>query len=212
MDKGFKEKNSLLSGFTLVETMIAIGLFTIVVFIGITAVLNVNTTYNKTSNQREVIDNLNFIMEDMARNLRLGTTYHCIKTGISEGITTVQDCNPDDGANSRTPAVGIGFEGYKGNPANPGDQQAYFLATETRNGQTVYTLKKTLDNGATSITMTPSSITLDPLKSGFYVINSAKGDGFQPKVVMQLYGRIIGKGFDTPFSAQTTVSQRLLDI
>ncbi|OGI70024.1 hypothetical protein A2824_03620 [Candidatus Nomurabacteria bacterium RIFCSPHIGHO2_01_FULL_42_16] len=62
-------------GFTLVETMIAVTLFTILMTIGSGAVLNTSSIYRKTANLRAAVDNLSFVMEDMARNLRLGSEY-----------------------------------------------------------------------------------------------------------------------------------------
>src|SRR3972149_1703934 len=64
-------------GFTLIEIMIAITLFTAIMIIGTGAVLQTNSVYKKTQTMRSVMDNLNFIMEDMVRNLRLGSSYHC---------------------------------------------------------------------------------------------------------------------------------------
>lgn len=64
-------------GFTLIEMMIAVALFTIVMVIGIGAVLNANLLHKKTQSVRAVIDNLGFVMEDIARNVRLGYDFTC---------------------------------------------------------------------------------------------------------------------------------------
>jgi len=48
--------------------------------------------------------------------------------------------------------------------------------------------------------------------SGFVVTGNVLGDSEQPFVIIKLIGIISSRGVDTPFSLQTSVSQRLIDI
>lgn len=86
-------------GFTLIEIMVAVTLFTIIMTLGSTAVLNTNAIYKRNANIRAAIDNLNFVMEDMARNLRLGSNYNC-----------------DGATNCPTGGFVLNFDAVGGNP------------------------------------------------------------------------------------------------
>lgn len=75
-----KNKNTLLkltAGFTFIETIIAIAVFSIVITIGIGSLLNAYKTYNKTKDMRSIMDSLNFVMEDMSKSIRTGSEYKC---------------------------------------------------------------------------------------------------------------------------------------
>ena len=84
LKKYFKQQNNRKKipgrvwGFTLIETMIAVSIFTIIVTIGMSSVLNASLIHNKSQDMRSIIDSLSFTMEDMSRNLRTGYNYHCI--------------------------------------------------------------------------------------------------------------------------------------
>src|SRR5574343_971807 len=77
------------SGYTIIETMIAVSVFLVVIMIGMGALLNANSIHQKSQNMRSIMDNLSFVMEDMSRNLRTGYNYHC---SDSSNIETPQSC------------------------------------------------------------------------------------------------------------------------
>ncbi len=183
-------------GFTLIEVMIAVALFIIIMTIGTGAVLNSNNTHKKTQAVRAVMDNLSFVMEDMARNLRLGSNYHC---GDISNIETPQDCQS---------SLMIAFEGQTGVSNNPSDQIVYGITTDNK-------ITKSTDGGATSKTLTPPEVSIDPAKSGFTVVGSAPfltPDKNQPRVIIRLSGTVTYKDFKSVFNLETTVSGRLIDL
>lgn len=63
-------------GFTLVETIVAMGLFTIVVTIASSALLNMMNADRASRGTRIATDNLNLALEDMVRRIKTGTTYN----------------------------------------------------------------------------------------------------------------------------------------
>ncbi|MBI5140303.1 MAG: prepilin-type N-terminal cleavage/methylation domain-containing protein [Candidatus Vogelbacteria bacterium] len=67
-------------GFTLIEIMVSISIFTVVMMITIGALLVLNDGSRKAQALRTVIDNLNFAVEDMNRKVSTGDTYHCYST------------------------------------------------------------------------------------------------------------------------------------
>src|SRR3989344_7981950 len=68
-------------GYTIIETMIAVSLFLVIITAGMGALLNANLLHQKSQSMRSIMDNLSFILEDMYRNLRTGSGYHCIDDG-----------------------------------------------------------------------------------------------------------------------------------
>jgi hypothetical protein len=201
--------------------MIAVGLFVIIMVSGIGAVLAANTAHKKNQAQGAIIDNLGFIMEDMARNIRLGSNYVC-PAGVSgnppsdplddsaftsnplvNSLTAPADCPLGNEANS------LVFEGQNGNPTVDEDQVGYVFI---QNGpDDSFRLYKTTNNGEEFHPISPSEVELDP-QSGFTVVGSALApDVIQPRVIIRLSGKIKFKNVDSPFELQTTVSERLID-
>lgn len=74
-----KKQNSPLEnisrGFTLIEIMVSVALFTIVVTVSMGALLTVVDTNRKAQTLQLVMNNLNFAVESMVRELREATSY-----------------------------------------------------------------------------------------------------------------------------------------
>ena len=66
------------NGFTLIELIVALGVFMVVMTITLSAFLNIMDIQKKTEAFRKVNDNLNFAMEAMMREIREGTGYSCL--------------------------------------------------------------------------------------------------------------------------------------
>ena len=206
----FKQNSSgrvnLVGGFTLIEVMISIGLFTVVMIVGITAILRVNNTYRKARTQRSAVDNLSFMMEDMARNMRLGSHYRCIdEVGalLNIEISLDGDC------------PGIAFEPFD-SPAteDDDDQVVYFIEEDTMYKTTYGTLAINAEpNDPESFKpMNSIDLKINPALSGFTIYGSDPLDNVQPSVLIRINGTVRASGSETDFNLQTTVTQRLLDI
>jgi prepilin-type N-terminal cleavage/methylation domain-containing protein len=179
------------TGFTIIEVMISISLFLVIVMSGMTALLNASLLSQKSRDMRSIMDSLNFAMEDMSKNLRTGYSYHCMDNGYTAEITP-QSCL------SSVNAKGVSF---LFSPDNIPVQ--YFINASNGISKIV--------NGGVATLLTPENVSLDPASS-FIVSGAEASDGKQPFVTISLIGKIIGKnGTVSPFSLQTSVSQRLLD-
>ncbi len=202
-------------GFTLVEAMIAVGLFSVIMTIGIGAILGVNATHRKTQSMRVAIDGLSFLMEDMARSMRLGADFYCqsglvpptlnqVATGTVQHSQDGQDCNA------------IVFEPYwQVELSNPENQIMYFIDEDLNNNGTIYKKENTNPSFDLSdmIPVTSADINIDIARSGFTVVGAENpSDGLQPRITIVLVGTVMLSGVETEFHMQTTVSQRLLDI
>jgi type II secretory pathway pseudopilin PulG len=67
----------LAAGFSVIEMIVAIGLFAMVVVVALTSVLALVNANEKTRTARSALDNLGFTVEEMARALRFGQNYYC---------------------------------------------------------------------------------------------------------------------------------------
>ena len=204
-----KNKNG---GYTIIETMISISLFLILVITGIGSLLNANLVHNKSRNVRAIMDNLSFIMEDMSRNLRTGYNYRCYygdgnsptDWGQSgDVITTPRSCEN---------GYAIAFEeAISGNPLNDGDQWVYRISGNP------LVIEKSTNSGVTWVPLHGEEIIVNNSPS-FSVLGaepptvSNGGNKQQPLVIIRLAGNIVYKNLNSPFSLQTMITQRLVDI
>lgn len=197
--------------FTLVEVMISIGLFTVVMVIGIGAILGVNSTHRKTQTMRSVVDNLSFVMEDMARSMRLGDDFVC-KESVLEAIGSLDVGNPPNNQNGEN-CKSISFEPYWNYDPNDDVNQVVYFINEANGIGTIFKKSETMDWTDEMIPITPAEIDIDTTKSGFWV--SGSGDEsipVQPRITIVLVGTVRLGNASTEFNLQTSVSQRLLDI
>jgi prepilin-type N-terminal cleavage/methylation domain-containing protein len=213
-------------GFTLLEAMVAIAIFTIVIVIGISALLNVNNTNKKSQNLRAIIDSLNYTMEDMSRNFKLGSDYHCpsqnlVPNQVNDFLAVAQDCNQNT-IQGHSGSLIASLEPMEGLPAAPGypgvglanaGNQVVYWFDYTNTALDECTLKKSVDGGATFVTILPPEIKISCSTSGFNIFNTQVGDfAISPRIVIRISGKVVYKDIVTPFNLQTSASQRNVNI
>lgn len=186
-----KEKNS---GFTLVELLVAMGVFVVIVMFTTGSVLGILDAGRKSKAITAVMTNLNFTLEVLSREIKFGSKYYC---GIeTPPFTAYLNC-PSNGQDS------ISFI------ASDGSEIIYRL----NNAQIVKSI-----NGGAFVAVTAPDIVIQNLK--FFVFNAypqsscpTNCDYAQPKVVILVQGYAGSKpSIQSSFSVQTTVSQRTLDL
>ena len=176
----------------------------VIVTIGIGSVLAAIQQHHTSQNTRTVMDNLNFAMEDMARNIRLGTNVRCI-TDPSESVPVTDiDGNvvPQDCAT--TSYNKIALDDQNGNPV------VYVISQPVGATPSQIYKQKGLDPAAVQL-VSPPEVSMDFAKSGFTVRGSLPGDGGQPSVLIRLAGTIAYEGVKSTFAIETTVALRNLD-
>ncbi|MEK7134344.1 MAG: prepilin-type N-terminal cleavage/methylation domain-containing protein [Patescibacteria group bacterium] len=83
-------------GFTLIEMIVAVSLFTVVMFVSVGALLAIIDANRKANAIRTTMDNLNFAIGSMARDIRTGTIYACEGAGnCPDGGTSLTFLNQD---------------------------------------------------------------------------------------------------------------------
>lgn len=206
MSAPISQKNS---GFTIVEVMIAMAIFTILVTIGIEAVLGAMQQHKSSQGVRTVMDSLNFAMEDMARNIRLGTNIRCETAGDTDDFdpTTlaVLPKNCPTGSNK------IFFNDLKGNHL----AYSITLGPPFDSGPGHQIAKQQGDDPLAAQIISPPEVSLDTTLSGFTVRGAlpsgTTGDNGQPTVVIRLAGKVNDQGVESKFAIQTSVVLRSLD-
>ncbi len=82
-------------GFTLIEVIVSISIFIVVMVVAAGAVLSIIDANRKSHATKSVIDSLNFILEDFARNVVTGSLYSCSTTpssGTISGALPTDNC------------------------------------------------------------------------------------------------------------------------
>ena len=64
-------------GFTLIEIIVSLGVFAIVAVVAVAALLKIVSANKKAQSIQAAMTNLNFALESMSRELRVGAKYHC---------------------------------------------------------------------------------------------------------------------------------------
>ena len=73
-------QNNAKKGFTLIELMIATTLFSIIMLMGVGSLVVSSNSAKSAQKLRVAVDNVNFAMESIARELRTGMYYTCSST------------------------------------------------------------------------------------------------------------------------------------
>ncbi|OGI57149.1 hypothetical protein A3B85_03400 [Candidatus Nomurabacteria bacterium RIFCSPHIGHO2_02_FULL_37_13] len=208
------QNNNNKNGYTIIETMIAVSLFLVIAITGMGTLLNANVLHNKSQNMRSIMDDLNFIMEDMSRNIRTGYSYRCFASGQS--IPTGSNDPTMDDPRSCANGWAIAFEYASGNsdPTVTNDQWVYYIDNTGK----IFKSTQGPYIASNFVQLTPDEVVINTTASGFSVLGAGPSpDQQQSFVSIRLVGTITYKpgtssSVVTPFSLQTSVSQRLIDI
>lgn len=191
----FLKKENLVWGFTLIELMVAISIFMMIMTMAMGSLLVTLDAKKKAEALSFTMDNLNFAMESMTRNLRMGKNYDC--TGI--------DRNCPDGN------YGVMFNSSEKFSLGTGKIFYFIEKRDNSNYNTIKRCSSILSSSCVDIIADNINI-YDTSK--FYV----KGVGdespnlqIQPSIYIKINGSVTVKGDEIPFAIQTIVSQRSLE-
>ncbi len=177
-----KQKNS---GLTLIELMVSVALFSIVMTIVATAYIHMLSLDRRVRATNDVSNNLNFVVDTMARSIRTGSAYQC--PGSS-----APNCPSPSGQSSFTFV----------------DDQEKTVQYDLNSGQ----IRECYDTGCSFTPITDPRITISSLT--FFVKGVGNTDTAQPFVTFIIKGSINVDPQQSPvaFSIQTSAVQRQIDI
>jgi len=202
-------------GFSLIEMLVATALFSMVMIVGVGALVSIIDANRKAQSLQSVINNLNFAVEQMSRTVRTGSQYRCQNNSNPPNLSQIQntrDCNT---------GAFFAFEEYGGDVTDGADQAAYRFIEEgtgppsTRQGR-LERCTSNCDNVANYVPVTAPEVDIDYF--AFHVrgsgINTTGPEANQQARVTFV---IVGTAGDTArirtnFNLQSTVTQRRLDL
>lgn len=196
-------------GFTLIEILVSVAIFTTVMTIAIGALLTVNASLQKAKLLRTTIETMNITLEGIAKKIRTGRDYYCIaswETGGTINATVKKDCS----LGGTIDGYGIAFYSF--------EKQAWIAYRVTPQGAIEYASSPDpiieWKNTSTEFydVITPPDLKINRLR--FYIDGQGPGDAIQPKVIITAFGvaSLPGKtSLNTTFNLQTVASQRVLD-
>ncbi len=182
-------------GFTLVEIMVSISIFTIIMTTGIGALVTITRSYQVSRTQAAVTNSIHFAMDSMVRDIRIGNAYY------ADDFTPLEEFpnayNQLDDTSYVLNFMGIPERGHLRYTFDP-DNVPYLVRYQSVDGEeTEYPMLVGLD-------------TIEITNALFRVVGSDPNDTIQPSVFIYLRGANTTSGAD--FVLQTFVSQRSLDI
>ena len=183
------------AGFTLLEMIAALGVFSVIIVIFSSTFLNLLNAERKTQVAASVQDNLRFALEVMAKEIRTGTEY-------AVGPSDPTACPLSSGVAGVWASAAFSFKNAD-NPPKPftyrlNDPQLNELCGEE--GRRC--IGKVVGTGGAEkfLSLTSKEITIDRLC--FYLA------GDQPRVTIVMNARATIQKVETRLNIQTTVSQR----
>lgn len=194
------------TGFTLVEMMVSVGLFSVVMLIAMGSVISIIDGNKKAQAINTVVNNLNFTIDSMVRDIKTGYKYTCSSSAVKPQDPTLSQCNSSVASNQ------IMLYSTLNNLPYPQIVQYTYDSANKK-------ITKMVENsdssgnpvGLSSVySITSPEISVDNL--GFYASTPAIGAG-QPSVFLVLKGQaLVNATSISTFNIQTYISQRLLNI
>ncbi len=198
-------------GFTLVELLVSIAIFSMVFVSASGAFVSVLDAYQKITKTRVSVDNLTNALESLVREAKTGTNYHC---GSTLPLTTPLDCASGDTyfafVNTNVPRI------LSGGSQTPSIVYKFVACPSAF--PYCGRIQRSDDGGVNffPVTVAPPDLMITDLKFiaiGSTPFSDATLNVVQPQVTIVIRGYVTLKGGVTaPFSVQTTASQRNLDI
>ena len=179
-------------GFTLIEVLVSVSIFTVVMLIATGSVFTIVAANKKTHTLKSVMSNLDFAIESMAREIRVGTKYICNDIG---------DCQ--SGASTFRYKANRSVDGTTWTPGGVDNQVEYSFS----NGRI---MKKYWSTSQPAFPITAAEITITNLT--FYLTGATQpSDGKQPKVLITIQGNAGTGDVRSSFNIETIVTQRSID-
>ena len=182
----YNQKNRNISGrggYSLVELLVAVSVFASVMVLATGSLLSLIDGARKVRAQKTVMDNLNFAVENMSRNLRVGSNYDCGAIGA-----------PTDCPQGSTSLSFLSTDGK--------------LTVYTLTGSTI---QRSVDGGQTFVAVTAPEISIDRLS--FFVSGTGQADTLQPKILMLVGGVVTTNNrTKSRFDLETMISERQPDV
>lgn len=206
-------------GFTLIEILVSVAIFSVVMVIALGALLSVSAGERKGETIKSVVNNLDFALESMSRTIRTGQYYHCNTTNVpGSGELTPQDCAASPGSSFFVFKSNDGTNPYVAYCLTDSSiwrtQSANLAGLSTTCGSGSYYQMTAPEVRITNLTFYVNGSLTYPSGGSSTCGSPSGGDCIQPKVVIAVTGYValsdVGST-TSAFNVQTTITQRLYD-
>lgn len=192
--EGARVKNFLLrcgGGFTLIELVVSLAVFSVVAVISLSALLTVSYAQREAAAGQNNFDNIRFSLEAMAKEIKAGEDFDC-----NPVVSGLNNCPYPSGGRSTLTFVN-----------DLGIRVIYSLAS----GQLVRRTGVPPCNVAPYCLITAKAVQISRLL--FFVSGAPLADSEQPRITIVMEGQTPGfkAGQTARFNLQTTVAARPLD-
>lgn len=193
--------------------LVAVAIFSIVMLISVAAILSIIGGNRKAQAVNSVVNNMNFALESMIRDIKTGFNYKCLDfTTYISNSSAPGECTPTVAAGSDsnpfTFTSTLAIEGV--------GQPVEYKHGLTEDGiGTIYKTYSPSGSEGTPVTIPLTSPQVDIKKFEMYVRNPEPEDTpkAQPSVFLLIEGEAeIADNQISQFTLQTYISQRLLNI
>lgn len=222
-----KKKYKLVPGFTLVEMLVVLGLFSFIMTLATSVLYSTQAVNVKLQETQAVLDNVNVSVEVMARDIRYGSDFRCANTVFDPEYLQRNNCSYEN--------VG---EGHGGkviflkpiDAADKDDRVAYYATTTVTTMGTSTVIQKDeifVGKPRSSYQITADDVKIKTLM--FYVVGASSttfmkdgsnvdipntNDYVQPLIIVSATGETVPSkdgATTTPFVVQTSIASRVLD-
>lgn len=179
-------KRNKRKGFTLVEMLVSIGIFSVVLTVTLGAIVTIADSNKKARSLMSVMGNLNFAVDGITRSA---------KTGTGMSVSASGDCMSTDQ---------VDYDAA--DPLDPDSRQLVTYCWRMTGEQGRIT--KQVEGGA-ELALTSPDVDIDYLE--FEQFGIVSGD--QPRLLIKMEGTVrVSQRVSSNFTIQTSVSQRQLNI
>ena len=190
-------------GFSLVEMLVAVGIFMSIMTLAITTLISIIGANKKAQAIKSTIDSVTFAVEDISRNIRVGTDYQC----LNDSSVYTKDCLSTGSKAVRFLSASSSLVTYMFNGTS---NKAFGVLTKTECPSAGSDCEM---NGQYTVDLISQDSDVNIVDMKFYVIgalNELNPPRTQPRVVITASGLVSVKGSTpTSFDVQTSVSQRI---
>jgi prepilin-type N-terminal cleavage/methylation domain-containing protein len=209
------------AGFTIVEMLVAVALFSMVMLMAIAAMISMIDANSKARSVKAAVDNLSFATDEMARDIRLGSRYKCgssSSTMVLDPGGSAQDCTYQNSSGGDY----LGFRDRYGNAMfyrfkDSGVSEKCILRKVTNSNLSGAGYPDGDPGSCASPSsgyerITPPDVIINKIR--FYVYNAQAAisgpNAAQPTVIISIQGTAGAKAStQTVFSIMTSATQRV---
>lgn len=190
------------SGFTLVELLVSVALFTVVMIMAVGCLMVLIDANARAQSMQQVMTNISFAIDSMTREIRTGRSFYCSDSPIDGDLDEelVQDCE-----------AGIYLSIVEGGTSLTGGNDNSRISFRYNEGE--QRIERRIGNDEWYAITSPEINVTDML---FYVTDTEtgrNGDDKQASVTIFIDG-YAGEllSAESSFTLQTTITKRVLDI